>query len=115
MSFATRTRASDGVTVVDIAGRLTDNEGSALRDMLLDLLKKGHTQFLLNLRKVEYLDSSGIGQLVSCYSTLKRRGGEMKMLYLTPRLKEVFRVTNLSTVFEDFLDEKTAVRSFARK
>jgi anti-sigma B factor antagonist len=102
------------VTVLDVAGRITLGEGSsALRDMLRDLVSKGQKKILLNLGEVSYIDSSGIGELVSGFTTVANHGGQLKLLGLTKRVKDLLQITKLYTVFDVHDDEAGAVRSFA--
>ncbi len=112
MGFGATARYADGTAVVEAAGRITSMEANALREPLHDLLDKGHRKFVLNLRGVDHLDSWGIGELAGCYTTIKRQGGELKVVCLTPRVLEVLQVVRLHTVFEDFSDEQNAIRSF---
>jgi anti-sigma B factor antagonist len=102
------------VTVVDAAGRITLGEGaSTLRDSMRDLAAKGSKKLLLNLSEVSYIDSSGIGEMVSSYTTVTNHGGQLKLLGLNKRVKDLLQITKLYTVFEVFEDEASAVRSFA--
>jgi anti-sigma B factor antagonist len=102
------------VTVVDAEGRITLGEGSsALRDMLRDMVAKGQKKILLNLGEVSYIDSSGIGELVSGFTTVTNQGGSLKLLGLTKRVKDLLQITKLYTVFDVHDDEASAVRSFA--
>ncbi len=112
MNFQATVRQSGGITLIALQGRISLTEGDALRQTLHDLVKKGQKKIVLDLQKVSYLDSSGIGQLVNGYNAIKKRGGQIKTIRLTPRVKEIIRVTNLSAVFEDYTDERTAIRSF---
>ncbi len=113
MNFHATVRESDNPAVVDVEGRITHNEGVALGQTVRDLVKKGHKKIVLNLRKVDYLDSSGIGELVKSYTFAKKHGGELKTIFLTPRVKEIFELTSLSSIFEDYEDVQTAIRSFS--
>jgi anti-sigma B factor antagonist len=107
------TRQVDGVSIVDCSGRITLGEGSVvLRDTVKDLLGKGHKKILLNLGDVNYIDSSGIGELVSAYTTAKNQGGELKLLKLTKKVHDLLQITKLFTVFEVKDDEAAAVKSF---
>jgi anti-sigma B factor antagonist len=102
------------VTVIDAAGRITLGEGSStFRDTLRDLMGKGQKKLLLNLADVTYIDSSGIGELVSGFTTVTNQGGRLKLLRLTKRVKDLLQITKLYTVFEVYDDEAEAVRSFA--
>jgi len=106
-------RQVDGVTIVDCSGRITLGEGSVvLRDSVKDLLTKGQKKILLNLGDVNYIDSSGIGELVSAYTTVKNQGGELKLLNLTKKVHDLLQITKLYTVFDVRDDETTAVKSF---
>ena len=114
MSIKLNTRQVGDVTVLDVAGRITLGEGSsALRDALKDLMAKGSKKILLNLAEVSYIDSSGIGELVSAFTTVTNQGGQLKLLSLTKRVQDLLQITKLYTVFEVFEDEPAAVRSFA--
>jgi anti-sigma B factor antagonist len=108
------TRQVGDVTVIDAVGRITLGEGaSAFRDRVRELVTAGHKKLLLNLAEVSYIDSSGIGEMVSGFTTVTNQGGVMKLLSLTKRVKDLLQITKLYTVFEVFEDEATAVRSFA--
>jgi anti-sigma B factor antagonist len=102
------------VTVVDAAGRITLGEGaSVFRDMIRDLAAKGNKKILVNLADVSYIDSSGIGELVSGFTTVTNSGGQLKLLNLNKRVKDLLQITKLYTVFDVHEDEAHAVRSFA--
>ena len=114
MSVKLNTRQVGDVTVIDVSGRITLGEGSsALRDMLRDMVAKGHKKILLNLSEVSYIDSSGIGELVSGFTTVTNQGGSLKLLGLTKRVKDLLQITKLYTVFDVHDDEASAVRSYA--
>jgi anti-sigma B factor antagonist len=114
VSIKLNTRQVGDVTVLDLAGRITLGEGSStLRDSLKELVAKGEKKILLNLGDVTYIDSSGIGELVSGFTTVTNQGGNLKLLGLNKRVKDLLQVTKLYTVFETFEDEAEAVRSFA--
>jgi anti-sigma B factor antagonist len=101
------------VSVVDVAGRITLGEGSsALRDLMRELVGKGQKKILLNLGEVSYIDSSGIGELVSGFTTVTNSGGELKLLNLNKRVKDLLQITKLYTVFDVHEDEASAIRSF---
>lgn len=107
------TRQVSGVTIVDMSGRITLGEGSViLRDAIKDLLAKGQKKILLNLGDVSYIDSSGIGELVSGYTAVKNKSGDLKLLHLTKKVRDLLQITKLYTVFDVFTDESTALRSF---
>ena len=114
MSVNLNTRQVGDVTVVDVAGRITLGEGSsALRDTLKEIVGKGQKNILLNLGDVSYIDSSGIGELVSGFTTVTNAGGKLKLLNLNKRVKDLLQITKLYTVFDVHEDEAHAVRSFA--
>ena len=113
MNLKTSNRQVDGITIVDCSGRITLGEGSVvLRDSVKDLLTKGQKKILLNLGDVNYIDSSGIGELVSAYTTVKNQGGELKLLNLTKKVHDLLQITKLYTVFDVRDDETSAVKSF---
>ncbi len=113
MSFKATARESSGITVVDVSGRITLGEGSTmLREMMRDLLDKGHKKIVLNLGDVNYIDSSGIGELVSGFSAVKGQGGELKLLHLTKKVHDLLQITKLYTVFDVHSDEATVLNSF---
>lgn len=114
MSVKLTTRQVGDVTVVDAEGRITLGEGaSAFRDLIKDLVGKGNKKVLVNLGEVSYIDSSGIGELVSGYTTTSNSGGNMKLLNLNKRVKDLLQITKLYTVFEVHEDEAAGVRSFS--
>ena len=114
MSVKMSSRQVGDVTVVDASGRITLGEGaSVFRDVIRDLAAKGHKKILVNLADVSYIDSSGIGEMVSSFTTVTNHGGQLKLLSLTKRVKDLLQITKLYTVFEVFEDEASAVRSFA--
>ena len=114
MSAKMTTRQVGDVTVVDAAGRITLGEGaSSLRDSIRDLSTKGDKKILLNLSEVNYIDSSGIGEMVSGFTSVTNAGGQLKLLGLSKRVKDLLQITKLYTVFEVFDDEAAAVRSFS--
>jgi anti-sigma B factor antagonist len=113
MTLRATYRDAGPVTVVDMSGRITLGDGSALlRKTLRDLLDQKRTLILLNLADVDYIDSSGIGELVSGYTSVKNRGGELKLLSLTKKVHDLLQITRLFTVFDVHSDENAAVRSF---
>ena len=114
MSVKLSTRQVGDVSVVDVAGRITLGEGSsALRDLLREMVGKGQKKILLNLGEVSYIDSSGIGELVSGFTTVTNNGGEMKLLNLNKRVKDLLQITKLYTVFDVHDEEAHAIRAFA--
>lgn len=113
MSVKLNNRQVGDVTVIDATGRITLGEGSStFRDALRDLVSKGQKKLLLNLADVSYIDSSGIGELVSGFTTVTNQGGRLKLVGLTKRVKDLLQITKLYTVFEVYDDEAEAVRSF---
>ena len=113
MTMKVGSRQVDGVTIVDCSGRITLGEGSALlRKTIRDLLEDNRRLFLLNLGDVDYIDSSGIGELVSAFTAVKSRDGEMKLLHLTKKVRDLLQITKLFTVFEVFSDETSALNSY---
>ena len=115
MSMKANNRQVDGVTVVDMSGRITLGEGSVvLRDRIRELLGQGQKKILLNLGEVTYIDSSGIGELVSAFTTVRNQGGELKLLNLTKKVHDLLQITKLYTVFDVKDDEATAIGSFKK-
>jgi anti-sigma B factor antagonist len=115
MSMKVSTRQVDGITILDLSGRITLGEGSVtLRDAVRDVLAKGTNHILLNLGDVNYIDSSGIGELVSAYTTVRNQGGELKLLNLTKKVHDLLQITKLYTVFDVKDDEASAIASFAK-
>lgn len=107
------TRMIDSVTVVHITGRIELGEGSAaVREVVRDLLAKDRKAILLNLADVDYIDSSGLGSLVSSFTSVRNEGGELKLLYPTKKVHDLLQMTKLYTVFEIFDDETIAIKSF---
>lgn len=114
MSVKLTTRQVGDVVVIDAAGRITLGEGaSTFRDKIRELAGGGNKKLLLNLADVSYIDSSGIGELVSGFTTVTNQGGAVKLLNLAKRVKDLLQITKLYTVFDVFDDEATAIRSFA--
>ena len=106
-------RDAGQATVVDLSGKFTLGEGSALlRKTVRGLLDDKRTKIVLNLADVDYIDSSGIGELVSAFTTSKGRGGELKLLHLTKKVHDLLQLTKLYTVFDVYTDEGSALRSF---
>jgi anti-sigma B factor antagonist len=113
VSMKAATRQVDSVSVVDLSGRITLGEGcSQLRELIRDLLAKGHKSILLNLGEVTYIDSSGIGELVSGFTAVSNQGGHLKLLNLTKKVHDLLQITKLLTVFDVHDDEAKAVASF---
>jgi anti-sigma B factor antagonist len=114
VSVKLTTRQVGDVSVIDAVGRITLGEGSStLREKIKDVVNGGQKKILLNLGEVSYIDSSGIGELVSGFTTVTNHGGSLKLLNLTKRVKDLLQITKLYTVFEVHDDEAGAVRSFS--
>ena len=106
-------RQAGDVTILDLDGKVTIGEGSvALRSAIRRVLGEGKTKLLLNLAKVGYIDSSGIGELVSSYTAVSKEGGTLKLLNLTEKLQDLLAITKLLTVFDVFENEGEALSSF---
>ena len=106
-------RTAGSVTILDLNGRLTRDDGyGEIRATLGPLLKQGHTQFLLNLADVPYMDSTGIGELVSVFISVRNHKGTLKLVALTARMRELFEVAKLVQVFDVFDDEADELQSF---
>ncbi|MGB7464808.1 MAG: STAS domain-containing protein [Candidatus Acidiferrum sp.] len=115
MKMTASTRQVGGVTVVDISGRIElGEESAAVRDLVSKLLSNGHKQILLNLGDVNYIDSSGLGALVSSFTSARKQGGELKLLNLTDRVTDLMQMTKLYTIFDVREDEAVAVKSFGQ-
>ena len=113
MSCSAVVRHSGDVAIVDLSGRITLGEGSGMvRDTIKDLVNAGERRILLNLREVSYIDSSGLGELVSAYATVRNQGGDVKLLNTQAKVDSLLQVTKLYTVFMNFTDEAAAVASF---
>jgi len=108
------TRQIQDVTVVDLSGQIKLGEGSSvLRDTVKDLLAKGHHKILVNLAEITYIDSSGIGELISAFTSVRNQGGELKLLHLTKKTHDLLQITKLYTVFDIKDDEAQALAAFA--
>lgn len=102
------------VMILELTGRLTIGEGDELlRDKINSMLQLGHRKLLLNLGEVPYVDSAGLGQMVSTLSTVKRQGGSLKLLHLTKRIQDLLSITKLLTVFDSYDSEQEALDSFS--
>ncbi|MGA2207637.1 MAG: STAS domain-containing protein [Terracidiphilus sp.] len=113
MALALASREVDGVTVLELSGRITLGEGSVqLRDAIRDLIGKGQRNILLDLGEVTYIDSSGLGELVSAYTTARNQGASLKLLKLTKKVHDLLQLTKLYTVFDIYDDEASAIASF---
>ena len=106
-------RVLENVVVVDLNGKLTIGEGDALlREKVDSLIQQGHTNLLLNLGEVPYVDSAGLGEIVRTFTTVKHQGGTLKLVNLTKRIKDLLTITKLLTVFDTYDSEAEAVGSF---
>jgi len=106
-------RRIEGVNIVDLSGRITIGEGTIiLKDAVRNLLQRNEKKILLNLADVSYIDSSGIGELVSSFTTVGNQGGKLKLLNLTKKVHDLLSITKLLTVFEVFDDEAKAIQNF---
>jgi anti-sigma B factor antagonist len=115
MNMTTSTRQVGGVTIVDVKGRIVlGEESAALRQLVCDLLSKAHRNILFNLRDVDYIDSSGLGNLVGSFTSVRKQGGELKLLNLTNKVQDLMQITRLYTVFDIMDDEAVAVKSFGQ-
>jgi anti-sigma B factor antagonist len=113
MSLTIGQRTKEGIVILDLKGRLVVGEPVAtLREKIRGLAEAGSVNVILNLEQVDYIDSTGLGSLVICYTTLQKAGGALKILNLSRRNIELLVLTKLSTVFEVFNDEQDAVNSF---
>jgi anti-sigma B factor antagonist len=114
MTMTSNSRTVDGVTILDLNGRIVLGEDTMmLRETIHDLIANQQKLILLNLSNVPYIDSSGVGELVSAFTTVRKQGGELKLLNLTQKVHDVLQITKLYTVFDVRDNETTAVRAFA--
>jgi anti-sigma B factor antagonist len=111
-NFSITIRQAGGVSLLDLSGRLTSFEIGALRDSISRLLKQGRKNIVLNLSRLQYLDSSGIGELAQEYVSVVKRGGQMKVVCLSPKVEEILKITQLYQVFPEFPSEEAAPQSF---
>ena len=113
MSMIITPRRLDDVVIMDLAGRITIGEGTiVLRNRIQKMLEDGDRKFLLNLTDVDYIDSSGLGELVSSFTTVKNKEGQLKLLGLTRRVRDLMQITKLLTVFDVYDSEPEALKSF---
>jgi anti-sigma B factor antagonist len=113
VSMKATVRQVDSVTVVDLSGRITLGEGcTQLRELIRGEVGKGNKKVLLNLADVTYIDSSGIGELVSAFTAVSNQGGQLKLLNLTKKVHDLLQITKLYTVFDVHDDEAKAISSF---
>jgi anti-sigma B factor antagonist len=112
MSLVIKPRRLDDVVILDLSGRITMGEGTlVLRDQIRKLLTPTDRKFLLNLADVNYIDSSGLGELVTAFTTIRNQGGQLKLLNLTHRVQDLLQITKLLTVFEVFNSEAEALKT----
>jgi anti-sigma B factor antagonist len=108
-----KVRDVSGVRILDCEGKITIGSGDVeLRRQIEDAVGEGHLNILVNLKGVTHIDSSGIGELVGCYTTIARKGGRMKLANLTQKINDILHVTQLITVFDVFDNEAEAIASF---
>ena len=113
MNLKTSSRLVDGVVIVDIVGELRLGEGTgALRDVVHDLSGKGYNRILLNLASVRHIDSAGVGELMSCFTSIRNKGGHLKLMNLNKNVHNLLQITKLCTIFEIEEDETAALKSF---
>jgi anti-sigma B factor antagonist len=111
-NFSVTIRQAGPASVLDVSGRLTSFEIGALRDSISRLLKQGRKSLVLNLSALQYLDSSGIGELARIYVTVVKESGQLKVVGLSPKVEEILKITKLYQVFPEFPSEEAALRSF---
>ena len=115
MKMTISTRQVGGITILDIGGRIVlGEESTSLRDVIRDLLKNGHKQILFNLGDVDYIDTTGLGSLVGALTTVRKQGGDLKLLNLPEKFAGVMQITKLYKVFDIMNDEAAAVKSFGQ-
>ena len=116
MSLKINVRETADATILDMSGRISLGEAlGESRDSIREALAGDQKNILLNLAEVSYIDSSGLGQLISSYATVASRGGQMKLLNLQKRVNDLMQITKLVTVFETYSNEEAALKSFAKK
>jgi anti-sigma B factor antagonist len=112
MSMVLKARRIDDVVILDLGGRITIGEGTLiLRNEIQKRLNAGDDKFLLNLADVDYIDSSGLGELVTTFTTVRNKNGQLKLLNLTRRVRDLLQITKLLTVFDTFDNETEALKS----
>jgi len=114
MNMKASTRQQQDVSIVDLSGQIKLGEGSSvLRDTVKDLVGKGRKKILLNLADINYIDSSGVGELVSAFTSVRNEGGELKLLHLTKKVHDILQITKLYTVFDVRDNEAAAISAFS--
>ncbi len=111
-SFSVTIRHSGPISLLDVSGRLTSFEIGALRESISRLLKQARKNIVLNLSGLQYLDSSGIGELARIYVSVVKAGGQMKVIGLSPKVQEILKITQLYQIFPEFPSEEAALQSF---
>ncbi len=115
MNMTISTRQVGSITILDIGGRIVLREESAsIRDVIRNLLNNGHKQILFNLGHVDYIDIIGLGSLMGAFMTVRKQGGDLKLLNLPEKFADVMQITKLYTVFDIINDEAVAVKSFSQ-
>lgn len=115
MGMTIQPRETGGVTILDVSGRIMMGEGSVvLRDKVGEEIALGKQRLIINLANVNYIDSSGLGELISAFTTARNRGITLKLLNLTRRIHELMQITKLYTVFDVYDDEQAAIKSFSQ-
>jgi len=111
-NFSVTIRQAGAISLLDVSGRLTSYETGALRETISYLLKQGRKNIVLNLGALQYLDSSGIGELARIYVSVVKVSGQMKVVGLSPKVEEILKITQLYQVFPEFPSEEAALQSF---
>ena len=112
MNAVIKSRRLDDIVILDISGRITLGDGTVtLRDTVRKLLDAGDRKFLMNLENVDYIDSAGLGELVSAFTSVRAQSGQVKLLKLTHRIRDLLQITKLLTVFDTFENETEAIKS----
>ncbi len=102
------------IVILDLKGKITIGEGDKLlREKITELLEKGERKIILNMARVSYLDSSGTGEVVSLLMKVRKAGGELKLLSLSQKIKDIFQIAQLLSIFDYYVDEEEAVNSFS--
>jgi len=108
-----KVRDEGDVRIIELAGKITIGSGDVkIRELIASSLDEGKVKILLNLSGVSAIDSSGIGEMVACYTTVTKRGGQLKLLKLSPKINDILQVTQLITVFDVYDTEQEAIASF---
>jgi anti-sigma B factor antagonist len=116
MAFQLNAREIDRVVVVEVSGRLTLTDGhTKLRDLIHVFTGQGAKKFILNLSRIEFIDSYGIGELVRSYSVVRQTGGEMKLAGVKPNVLEILEISRLTRIFETYPHEHAALQAFGQR